>query len=144
MTLKDYSLKQPEAAPDPVKLLDGLEDDVLLRLRAMIDKKLDIDPRSMNLADELGYQYRAGKTLLASIQADNASVPANQRAQVFNSVTMMLEKIAKQMKGVYDAERLKRFEAAFMKTLEDMPDKSKRKFFDLYGEYLTAEQKKET
>lgn len=142
MTLKDYNLKAPAAAADPLAILESLDDEALMRLRGAIDKKLKIDPRHLNMADELGFQFKAGKILLESIQ-DDSDVPANQRAQVFNSVGAMLEKISKQMKIAYDAERLKRFEAAFMKVLVDLPDEEKRKFFDLYGEYLTSDQKAE-
>jgi len=138
MSLKDHRLAPPAAAQDPVDALKDLDDDTLLRLRNAIDKKLSIDPRNLNLADELGIQFRSGKALLASIQ-DDRDVPPNQRAQVFNSVGTMLDKITKQMKGVYDAERLKRYEAAVMKTLEDCPPELKRKFLDLYGDYLKAE-----
>lgn len=136
MTLHRHSLRQPAA--DTVDPLKGLDDEALMRLRNAIDKKLDIDPKSLNMANELGLQYKAGKTLLASIQ-DDAGVPANQRSQVFNSVGVMLDKISKQMKVAYDAERLKRYEAAFMKVLVELPEDAKRRFFDLYADYLNED-----
>lgn len=136
--IKDRSL----AVPAVVKIdpLEGLDDTELLALRHRLDKKLNLDLTQLNLAEELGMQYRSGMILLASVQEDKET-PANQRAQVFNSVSSMLEKIVKQQKIVYDAERLKRFESSFLKVLQDLPDASKRKFFDLYGEYLKDEPK---
>jgi hypothetical protein len=137
MAIKDYSMK-PKAAElaDP---LEGLDDEQLLALRHRLDKKLNLDLTKLNLADELGSQYRAGTLLLSSVQEDK-DVPANQRAQVFNSVSAMLEKIVKQQKIVYSAERLKRFESAFIKVLEELPLDLKRKFFDMYGEFLQEEK----
>lgn len=139
--LKNHSLA-PKAPAKPVAdLLSGLDDAELLRLRNAIDKKLQIDPRLLNMGDELGAQYRAGKALLASIQDDD-DVPANQRSQVFNSVGAMLQQITKQMGQVYDAERLKRYEAAWMKVMKDLPEESQKLFFDLYSDYLTKEESK--
>lgn len=139
MALKDHGgLGGKPAAKgfDPQAHIAGLSEDDLLKLRHAVDKKLQIDPRMLNMADELGLQYRAGMALLASIQ-DDKDVPANQRAQVFNSVGAMLEKIVKQQKVVYDAERLKRYEAALLKTLKSMPEEQQTLFFNLYGDYLT-------
>lgn len=140
MAIKDYSLKPTAAAAkgfNAKALVTDLSEEDLLKLRHEVDKKLQIDPRMLNMADELGLQYRSGMALLASIQ-DDAEVPANQRAQVFNSVGAMLEKIVKQQKVVYDAERLKRFEAAMLKTLQSLPEEQQKLFFNLYGDYLTT------
>lgn len=139
MALKDLGLtaKPAAAAIDP---LEGLDDAQLITLRQRLDKKLRLDLKQLDLAEELGLQYRDGMALLASVREDK-DTPANQRAQVFNSCGAMLEKIIKMQKVVYDAERLKRMEAAILKTLVDLPDEQKRLFFGLYGEYLTAEQK---
>lgn len=139
--IKDRSLASPIAAPkaDP---LEGLDDAALLALRSRIDKQLRVDLAKLDLADELGVQYRSGMTLLATVR-DDPDVPANQKSQVFNTVSAMLEKIVKQQKVVFNAERLKRFESAFLRVLDEMPAESKRKFFDMYADYLTGEKKLE-
>lgn len=136
MAIKDLPMKPKEGAK--VDILDGLSSEELISLRHRLDKKLNLDLTKLNLAEELGMQYRSGMILLASVQEDSET-PANQKAQVFNSVGTMLKDIVKQQKVVYDAERLKRFEGAFLKVLEDLPIEAKRKFFDLYGEYLKQE-----
>jgi uncharacterized protein (UPF0147 family) len=139
MALKDHGTLGAKPAAkgfDAGTLIADLSEDDLLKLRHAVDKKLQIDPRMLNMADELGLQYRSGMALLASIQ-DDKDVPANQRAQVFNSVGAMLEKIVKQQKVVYDAERLKRYEAAWMKTMKSLPEEQQKLFFNLYGDYLT-------
>jgi hypothetical protein len=139
MALKDYSMnKGLDTKADP---LDGLDDRQLIALRLRLDKKLNLDLSQLDLAEELGMQYRAGQLLLASVQ-DDKEVPANQKSQVFNSVSAQLEKIVKQQKVVYNAERLKRFESALLKTLELAgTDDMKRRFFDMYGDFLREDQK---
>ncbi|MFA9216814.1 MAG: hypothetical protein ACEQSK_06880 [Sphingomonadaceae bacterium] len=143
MALKDHDLK-PKPAPDSdaamLARMDGLDDNGLLSLRHQIGLRLQTDLSKLDLAHELGAQYRAGMALLESVTNKNDGTPANQRAQVFNSVGAMLEKVIKQQKVVYSAERLKRFEAAFLKVLKSLEPDTARIFFDLYGEYLNADQ----
>lgn len=134
MTLKNHTLsaKAPIVGPDP---LEGLDDAALLELRRRIDARLKVDLSRMNLAEELGLQYKAGMELLADVTNDK-STPANQKAQVFNSVSKMLADIIKTQKVVFSAERQKRFEAAFIKVLGRLEPESTRVYFDLYGEFL--------
>lgn len=134
MTLKDYSLTQAKPKP-AADILDGLDEAELLALRHKIDLRLNIEISNLNLTEELGLQYRQGQALLQSVQNDK-DVQANQKAQVFNSVSAMLEKIIKQQDIVYSAERLKRFEVAILRVLEKLPPESKQVYFDLYSEYL--------
>jgi len=135
MALKDHSLDKL-SAPGKPDLLAGLSDEELISLRTKIDLKLQVDLSRINLAEEIGMQYRSAMVLLQSIQ-DDSSVPANQRAQVLNSIRTTLSDIIRQQKVVYSAERLKRYEVALKKVLEQLPAESTRVFFDLYGEFLT-------
>lgn len=138
MTLKNRSLAPtgPEAKIDP---LEGLDEIGLMALRERIDMIIKPDLARLNMAEELGLQYRQGKHLLALIQNDNGT-PANQKAQVFNAVAGMLEKIVKQQKIVYSAERMKRCESAILKVLMHAgSEDDKRRFFDLYGEFLAED-----
>lgn len=132
--LKNHSLAPSNVAAktDP---LEGLNQEQLLALRTCIDLRLNTDLSKLNLTEELGLQYRSGMVLLQSVQADK-DVPANQRAQVLNSVRATLSDIIKQLKSVYSAERIKRHEAAILKVLENLPTESKRMYLDLYGEFL--------
>lgn len=134
MTLKNHTLsaKAPIIGPDP---LEGLDDKGLLEMRQRIDGKLKVDLARLNLAEELGLQYKAGMELLAEVTNDKGT-PANQKAQVFNSVSKMLQDIIKSQKIVFSAERQKRFESAFLKVLQQLPVESTRTYFDLYGEFL--------
>ncbi len=132
--LKDHSLAKAKVVPkaDP---LEGLTEAEMIALRQRIDLKLKVDLSRLDLAEELGLQYRAAMVLLDSIQGDK-DVPANQRAQVYNSVRSSLGEIIKQQKIVYSAERLKRFEAALFKVLSSLSIEQTRIFFDLYGDFL--------
>lgn len=134
MALKNHSLQPPapEVKADP---LAGLSDDELLKLRARIDATLKVDLARLNLSEELGLQYKAGYAMLMEVQNDK-EVPVNQKAQVFNSVSKMLQDIIKQQKVVFNAERLKRYEAAFLKILGKLPPEMAQIYFDLYGEFL--------
>lgn len=135
MSLKNRSLKGEPAAPAPAQALDEMSPEDLLALREQIDIRLAIDITKLNLADELGLQYQSGMILLASIREDK-DVPPNQKAQVMNSVSATLKEIIKQTKVVYSAERLKRYEAAVLKVLKELPEENRMKFFNLYGDYL--------
>ncbi len=134
MTLINHNLAAAPAKPkfDP---LAGLTDEDMISLRTQIDLRLKTDLSRLDLAEEIGMQYRSAMVLLQSIQEDT-SVPANQRAQVLNSVRSTLSEIVKQQKGVYNAERLKRYESAFLKVLQKLDPEMTRVFFDLYGEFL--------
>ncbi len=119
-----------------VSLLDGKTDEELIHLRAEIDSRLHIDPKNLNMAEELGMQYKQGKILLSKLNDPSDQTPTNQKAQVFNSVQAMLAAIVKQTEIVYSSERLKRYEAALLRLLMDLPKDSKEKYFEMYGEFL--------
>ena len=133
MELQNFSIS---ATPEQTATdIADLDEEALLKLRSEIDDKLQIGIKNLTLTEELGLQYRNGMKLLKDIQSDNQT-PANQKAQVFNSVSGMLEKIVKMQESVYSMERLKRYEVAFLKAIETLPVEGKENFFDLYGSYL--------
>lgn len=139
--MEDHSLgqaKQPEIDVVPkaaLKAIEGLSEKQLMNLRHHLDMVLKIEISHLNLTEELGLQYRQGKALLNSIQ--DSSTPANQKAQVFNSIQAQLEKIVKQRQLVFSQERLKRFEAALLKVLEMKGNEREQELFlELYGEFL--------
>lgn len=140
--MEDYSLagaSQPDPDAVPKELLrsvEALTEKQMMALRHHLDMLLKIEIGHLNLTEELGLQYRQGKTLLASVQGDN-STPVNQKAQVFNSVQGQLDKIVKLRSQVFSQERLKRFEGAMLKVLEMQGrEAEKLVFLDLYGGYL--------
>lgn len=138
MTLKSYSLNPGAKSTEPLTLegrLANLSDDELLSLRRLIDVRLKVEIANINLTEELGLQYREGLLLLNSIREDRGT-PVNQKAQALNTVRTALVEIIKQQHLVYSAERLKRFEVAFHKILEKLPEDSRKHYFEMYGDFL--------
>lgn len=142
MTLKNHNLanKVPGAIEDR---LAGLDDAELLSLRRKIDIQLSTDLTKLDLGEELGLQYRQGMIMLDSFSKDD-SAPLNHRATALTSVSNVLSKIIREQQTVYSAERLKRYEAAFMKVLQSLPPEQTRIYFDLYCDFLKEDVPRET
>lgn len=141
MTLKRHSLA---ATPVPVKVnaveelmpaVRELSESDLQELRHQIDVMLCLDLGSLNLGEELGLQFRQAKALQHTIAQDKHT-PANQQAQLLNSVRSQLTEIIKQQEAVWSMERLKKYEVAFVKVAGMMTEEQRAIFFDLYGQYL--------
>jgi hypothetical protein len=131
---------EPTESPDllePIRNgLGKMDQQALMQLRQELDTMLSTEIGAIDLVEELGLQYRNGKNLLSQILNDNNTAP-NQKAQVFNSVQSQLETIIKRREEVYSQERLKAFEAGFLKAMKALPnDAARHAFFDRYGEYL--------
>lgn len=139
MALKDHSLKAGEKGKTLLEsiLLDlaKLEETDLTQVRHAVDERLQIDIASLNLGDEIGLQYRQGKTLLNTVNSDS-TIPANQKAQIFNAVRSQLAEIIAMQEVVWNMERLKKFEVAFVKASAVLPDDAKAVFYAIYGQYL--------
>ncbi len=141
MSLKNHSLTQ-EPKPvivSPVTLLlpeiEKLSEAELVELRHEIDLRLQLDLDQMDLSEELALQYRQAKALQQEVQGDKMT-PANQKAQIFNSVRAQLAEIVKQQESVYSMERLKVYEVAFVKATRLLTAEARDAFFDLYGRFL--------
>lgn len=144
MTLKDRSLVQEKPAPvisvvdQLLPTLEKFSESELQELRHQIDVRLHLDLEQLNLAEELGLQFRQVKALLYEIQGDK-QVPTNQKAQIVNSARAMLSDIVRQQEIVWNAERFKTYEVAFVKVAGMLSAEQREVFFDLYGRYLKDE-----
>lgn len=117
--------------------LDDMGEKELLALRAEVDKHLTVKKLAdMDMETELVLQLRMAQALQISI-IDDAHVPANQKAQVMNSVAGAIQQITKMQGEIYTSERLKRIESALIKQLNEWPEEQTRRFFDLYEEVLS-------
>ncbi len=74
----------------------------------------------VNLEHELLLLMRKGQQLLQDVLYD-PDVPANQKAQVVNSLASTLEQLTKMQVSVHDSEKIKRVEHVFSKTLKALP-----------------------
>lgn len=155
--MKDYSLRRAattqaenkaemraqaeadEYEPTPAELLmpevRQLDERNLAALRHELDILLDLDIAGMDLGKEIVLQYRQGKALLAEVQVDK-TVPANQQAQLFNTLRAQLTEIFKQQEVIWSMQRLKKYEVAFVKASNLLTPEAKTAFMSLYGTYL--------
>lgn len=85
----------------------------------------------LDLGQELADNLQAARSLRLEIQTD-PDIPANQKAQVMNSVTTILTNLVKLQTDVYNAQRLKELEAILIKTMQAQPEPLKSLFFQEY------------
>lgn len=112
--------------------LDGMTVDDLLELRAAVYEKLP--QKSLNdldMAQESVLQLLTLQKLQRDVADDN-DVPANQRAQVGNSVTSMISNLVKMQESVYSSERFKKIEQALMQCIKNLPEDTQREFIERY------------
>lgn len=126
-------------APPPLVELKNLKVHDLISLRHEIDALLP--PRTLeevNLVEELMLQYQAAKSLFSTV-LNSVAVPANQKAQVLNTCTSVLEQITRTQTALYTAERIKLVEQALEKTFALAAPHLKQEFFDRYEALLREE-----
>ena len=89
----------------------------------------------MNMEEELILQFQAVRTLQNTI-LDDESVPANQKAQVANSVASVLGSIADLQNKVYSSERFKRIETLLIRHLNKLPEDVAAAFLEDYEQLV--------
>ena len=99
------------------------------RIAILLPTTLD----SINLEDELLTQLRSLKLLLV----DSADAPANQRAQVGNSITTILKQLVDLQTSITTTETIKRIERTLLSTLKEFPE-MQAPFLKAYEESLNA------
>lgn len=132
--IEDISLTPVEK---PVFKVSSMNQAALLDLRTQVDEHLGLKLEDLNLAEELALQFKQAKLLFNEVNAD-PDVAANQKAQVINSISSILATITKAQAELYNAERLKKLEAATLKALKTLPKTEQEAFFSLYEQYLNA------
>jgi len=133
----------PEVAEVSSKnTLSGLNVHELLALRADIDTFLPSQSiMEMDLESELLLQYHQTKALLAAVISED-DTPANQKAQLVNTCSSILNQITKSQTDLYNGERLKIMEQALINALKGVPDDVSEKFFSNYERELLNLDKK--
>ena len=89
----------------------------------------------MNMEEELILQFQAVRTLQNTI-LDDISVPANQKAQVANSVAGVLSTLADLQNKTYSSERFKRIETLLVRHLSKLPEDTAAAFLEDYERIL--------
>ena len=116
--------------------LENMPVDQLLELRRQIESLLPVkDIKDVNLSRELVLQVQALQALQQRVLTDNEA-PANQQAQVANSLSSALVNLVKVQTEVYTSERLKVIESILVECLKSLPIETQREFLDAYEEAL--------
>lgn len=109
MALEDFTLHDSNVNFDVEEKLK------IIRNRAKVANLADLD-----LEKELLDNYNDAQDLYDS--SNNEATPANQKAQVLNSINSILDKIVKMRTELYNAERIKKIEASIIYVLEQFPE----------------------
>ncbi len=86
----------------------------------------------LNLEDELLALYTKCKNTLAAFELDEET-PANQLAQLMNTMKSVLSDIAKTRTELYNAERIKLMEACLISALKSTPQEVQDAFMSAYS-----------
>lgn len=129
--LQDFTLHDTKK-PTKVGDLDAMTEAQLLQLRAQIDARIPgLSLAEVNMTKELLLQLRSAKLLQNSVNEEKSGVPANQKAQVQNSIGNIIDKLAKIQMELYDSEAMKRLKAATIRVIRTLPKPQQDQFFDL-------------
>ena len=129
MSLADYGLNAQQSKPQPG--MGAMSQEQLLMKRDEIDQLLtETHLKDVNLSKELLLQLKKAKLLQQ--KTDDDEVPANQRAQVQNSLGTILVNLAKHQQATFTSERFKRLETAVIKVVKTLPKEAQEAFFDTY------------
>lgn len=138
--LSDFSLA-PSTNIDKFDL-KGMNQADLLTLHAKVESKLvGIRLSEVNLEKETLIQFQRAKQLQEDAST-TTDVPMNQRAQVQNSLANLLTSLAKMQMDLHDSESIKRWKAALVRVVKELPKEQHAKFFDLI-DHAAAETNKE-
>ena len=91
--------------------------------------------KNLNLDAELYNAYAKAKNYLADVQSDEG-IPPNQLAQLMNTISAILKEIVKMQTDLYNAERVKRLEAAMITAIKLAPKEAQDAFFEQYSVIL--------
>lgn len=123
-------------APRPFTNWKSLPEDLLIQYINEIRECLPATKLSdLNLEEEMLLQFHTIRNLQSEILVDQ-SVPANQRAQVANSVAATLNKLVEMQLAIYSSERFKAIELALIRVLSKLPEAAAKEFLDEYEKIL--------
>lgn len=133
---KYEKVKSGEAfADDRPSVFEDIKDwtlDELLSLRSEIETLLPATKlKEMDLEKEMVLQYHKLQGLQTRVLEDDRT-PANQLAQIANSVTASLNQLVVMQTKHHTSERLKEIESRLIKALEKVPTNYLEEFFSWY------------
>lgn len=120
----------------PVVDLESFTMIQLLKLREQIERRLPPrDMGEMDMQGELMMQYQLAKALQNAV-LESAGTPANQKAQVMNTCTAVLEQVTKLKIAAFNAERVKAMEIALERAFKGVASELKNDFYTQYTKAL--------
>ena len=130
---KTKDIGSPTMAPSQFKW-HALPMETLLRYKLEIEAHLPPTKlKDVNVESELVNQLRIAQMLQAKvIDLDDTEIPLNQIVQAVNSVSGVIEKLAKLQIDLAETENLKKMEAAFIKAVQGLPTEAVEAFFSRY------------
>lgn len=100
----------------------------LLDLRSRIEQALPArDLKDIDMSRELVLQVLTLQDLQRTVLSDT-DTPANQRAQVANSLSQALTNLSRLQSDVYSSERFKRLESTLIEVLQSLPRDAQEAF----------------
>lgn len=130
--VKTFGRSEQEAPP--AFRWEALPVETLLRYKLEIEACLPSTKlRDVDVEAELVSQLRIAQRLQAKVlDYDEDSIPLNQIVQAVNSVSAVIEKLAKLQIDLAEAENLKKMEAALIKAVHGLPTEVVEAFFSRY------------
>jgi hypothetical protein len=108
----------------------------LVRFRDEITQHLPpLSLSELNLEEETLLQYHTLRELQGDVLSDD-DVPANQRAQVANSVATTLKTLGDQQIALYNSERFKEIENLLIRQLSKLPEETAAEFLTGYEQVV--------
>lgn len=117
--------------------LGKMDDETRKRLQKALDDDPDEDDdesltfEQLNLQVETIRLFRQTRRLMRQVLRETG-VPANQKAQVANTLASLLKGLSAQQTELYNAERLKRLEFVIIRFVREMPDPEQERFMSMY------------
>lgn len=134
-----------QQAPPPARRpagevdLDALSLQELLDLRSQVEARLPPSSlKDINLEQELVLQVRALQGLQAQVLSD-ASIAANQRAQVANALSAALVNLHKTQESIDMNERFRKSEAHLINAMQGEEDEAVERILRRYQEAMEAD-----
>lgn len=133
MTLARRNLSSkaiPEASDMLAALIDTMSDPDLLRMRALIDQKLDVQTlESLDVGAEISLQLRTLKVLQAEALADSGA-QHQHKASAASTVSRMLQELTKSRLLLAKAEEQRKIDTLVIQAMEDAPPEAKKRFYE--------------
>lgn len=106
--------------------------DQLLQYHAEIERRLPpLSLGHISVEREIILHFHTARALQAAVMSEEG-VPANQRAQVANSVASAIKSLADLQIQIYTTERFKNIENLLIETLNELPEEQRKLFIDKY------------